>query len=223
MSLLTRGALLALSLNLAACALGAPTDGTDQTGADPGTLTHRLSQPTPLALDHGTDASAAAFNAVALADGGPTSHVELGVIDGAITVDRTGDDGVLRIEDLVVDVDDVTVSPNVMPPNGLHVTGISAVLDRPVRAEVTDETDDHIEAVATISVALQWSAVLEHGVVELAPIHLVNVPVTLEIDQTEGGQLVASLHAERTGSFWTWAETFELRDLSLDLSAADAP
>ena len=202
--------------------MGGPTVDPDSTGADPDSLTQRLSQPTPLAVAQGSDGSAAEFNAVALRDG-PTAHVELNVTDGALTVHRLDGDSGLRIENLVVDVNDATVSPTVMPPYGLHVTDISMVLDQPAHADVTDESAHHIEATATVSVALQWSAVLDHGAVELAPIHLIDVPVDIEIDETDAGELLASLHAARTGAFWSWADTFELRDLSLDLAAGDAP
>ena len=219
---LPSGLALAAALLCGACAQGGPVDGDIAgSGAAGGTGTsdvgQRLDVPAALAVADQSGGSSAQLQAVTLRDG-QTHDVQLSVTDGALTLSRTRD-GALQVADLVVDVDDVDVSSAVIPPSGLHITGISLTLAGPATLDVADQTRDHVSGTASLAVDLEWSVVLDRGVVDLAPIRLTDLPVALDIDLAADGALSAQLHADQGGSFWSWAGVFELRDLTLDISA----
>lgn len=222
---LPRGLALVAALACGACAQGAPSVGDlPGAGGDPSAsdVGHRLDVPAALAVADQAGGSNAALQAVSLQDG-QTAEVQLAVTDGALTLSRSRD-GALLVDDLVVDVGDVEVSPAVVPPSGLRITGISLSLAGPATIDIDDQTADHVSGTASLAVNLQWSVMLDRGVVDLAPIHLAALPVDLDIDLSGDGALSAQLRASQDGSFWNWAGVFELRDLSLDIAAfGDAP
>jgi hypothetical protein len=201
--------LLALS---AGCAAGSADPAPGQSD-----LHERLAGPLELGFVPSEDGSFARVTAVTLRDGVET-EVEIVVKGGGMTL--AVDDGTLRLESLEVTAADVTVGAGVMPPNGATFTGIAVSLSSPMETALADATDTAGSAADALAADLRWSVELQHGVVDLAPIRLPELPFELSLALASDGDVEAHLTASQPGPFWNWAGIFELRDLELELMAS---
>jgi len=224
--LISLGALGATSLlgctsaEIADRAPAAGEDPADDGEAVPG-LAERLAGPTSFAvLGQNSGGSRVQLTAVSLSDD-ETASVELTVTGGALTLSLDQTDGVerIRFHDLVLDCDDVAVSPAMVPPDGLVLTDLTMDLGEPASAELGWRTGDAIEADAALSVDVKWAVEVESSAVDLAPIRMPSLAFAVTVEDDRDGQLVAHLGASNAGRFWSWAGIFELRDLELDLVA----
>ncbi|HEU5057584.1 MAG TPA: hypothetical protein VFU21_13715 [Kofleriaceae bacterium] len=179
-------------------------------------LAERLADPLTLGFVASDDGSFARVTAVTLRDG-EESHVEVLVRGGDLTVALA--DGALRVESMEVTAADVTVGPGIMPPDGATLTGIAFALSAPMQTALAEETESAAFAAGDLPVAVRWSVVLEHGIVDLAPIRLPELPFEISLALAADGEVEAHLTASQAGPFWNWAGIFELRDLELELVA----
>ena len=202
--------LLALAAGCAAGSASDPPPGQSD-------LRERLAGPLELGFVASDDGSFARVNAVTLRDGEET-EVEIVVKGGGMTL--AVDDGTLRLESLEVTAADVTVGAGVMPPNGATFTGIAVSLTSPMETALADATDTAGSAADRLAADLRWSVELQHGVVDLAPIRLPELPFELSLALASDGEVEAHLTASQPGPFWNWAGIFELRDLELELVAS---
>ena len=215
---------LALAGFLAGCAGGAdfgdalPEPGSDDGDSPPGEGMERLAEPTTFTIADAAAGSGARLVAVALGDE-VTEAVELSVAGGTITLSRD-EDGRVRFHDLEMSTADVLVAPSVVPPDGLTLTDLTMELAAPSVVQSGSTGADQIDASAELSIDVQWSVVLSHGTVGLAPIRLPALTTEITVEASASGELEAHLTASHPGAFWNWAEIFELRDLELDLVAA---
>ena len=180
-------------------------------------LAERLAGPLTLGFVPSEDGSVARVDAVTLRDG-VVFEVEIVVKGGSITL--AVDDGELRVESMDVTAADVTVGPGVMPPSGATFTGIAVSLSSPMQTALADATDTAGSAAGDLAVDLRWAVQLQHGVVDLAPIRLPELPFELSLALADDGEIEAHLAASHPGPFCNWAGIFELRDLELELMAS---
>ena len=226
-----RGVRLLGSLGLAAAAVLSGCAGADPQGGgidgrgdgDGGDREERglrelLAEPVAFAVADREGGSSARVTAVSLSDG-ETALVELSVVGGVVTL-SLDDEGRVRFHDLLVDTEDVMVSPNVVPPDGLLLTDLTVELAEPAVVQLGPVGDDQLAAGADLSIDVRWAVEVEHGTVDLAPIRLPDLAFDFSVADQDG-QLVAHLGAAHVGAFWSWAGIFELRDLELDLPAFD--
>lgn len=176
-------------------------------------LADRLSEPLALGFVPSEDGSFARVNAVTLRDG-EVHEVDVSVMGGSLTLSL--DDGELRVESMEVTAADVSIDAGVMPPDGATLTGISVALAAPVQATLASTGS----ATGGLPVDLAWAVALDHGVVDLAPIRMPDLPFELALELGTDGEVEAHLTASEPGRFWSWAGIFELRDLELDLVAS---
>lgn len=210
---LTLSSLSSLLLALAAgCASGSADPAPGQSD-----LAERLAGPLALGFVPSDDGSFARVNAVTLRDGVET-EVEIVVKGGGMTL--LVDDGLLRLDSLEVTAADVTVGAGVMPPNGATFTGIAVSLSSPMSTALADVTDTAGSATGELAADLRWAVELQHGVVDLAPIRMPELPFELSLALASDGEVEAQLTASQPGPFWNWAGIFELRDLELELVAS---
>lgn len=179
-------------------------------------LADRLSEPATLGIVPSDGGSFARVTAVTLRDGREVP-VEVEVVEGTLSIAL--DDAELRVEEMAVTAADLEVGAGVMPPNGATLTGISIALNSPMGA-LAELGDNTAEIEAGLAVDLRWAVVLDHGVVDLAPIRLPELPFELSVELDADGELEAHLTASQPGPFWSWAGIFQLRDLELDLVAS---
>ena len=204
---------LLLSLPLAGCF----AQSGDPASGESGDLAERLSQPVTLGVVPTADGSFARVTAVTLRSG-ELIEVEFVVSGGALELAL--DDEMLRVESLEVHADDVTVGPGVMPPDGATFKEIAVALAAPMQSALASTTGSAAETAGGLPIDLRWAVELEHGVVDLAPIRLPDLPFELAVELAADGEVEAHLTANQAGSFWSWAGIFELRDLELDLVAS---
>lgn len=201
---------------LLAMAAGCIAQSGDPAPGSSGDLADRLSEPLTLGFVPSEDGSFARVNAVTLRDG-EVHEVEVTVMGGSLTLSL--DDAELRVESMEVTAADVSIDAGVMPPDGATLTGISVALSAPVQA-VLASSDDAGSTAGGLPVDLAWAVQLDHGVVDLAPIRLPELPFELALELGTDGEVEAHLTASQPGRFWNWAGIFELRDLELDLVAS---
>jgi len=181
-------------------------------------LRDRLAQPLTFAVADRANGSRLHLTAVSLSDD-VTASVSVEVLGGVVTLSLDDHDRV-RFHELLVDADDVMVSPVVVPPDGLALTELAMKLAEPVSMQVGPEaSDDHLAGGAELSIDVSWAVEVDRGVVDLAPIRLPALAFDVAVDEDEAGRLSAHLTASRPGPFWSWAGIFELGDLEIDLAA----
>jgi hypothetical protein len=212
---------------LCACAEAELGDGeTDDRGggeSDPGDgdapegLRELLSRPTDFTIADAAGGSRASVLAVSLADD-VTAAVELSILGGVVTLSLDDQDRV-RFHDLLVDAEDVRVSPAIVPPDGLGLTELTMELSEPVSVQVGSQSDDELEADAELGIDVKWAVEVDHGVVNLAPIRLPALAFDFAVHEDGSGRLSVRLAASRPGTFWSWAGIFELRELEMELVA----
>jgi hypothetical protein len=218
-----------LEAGLAGCADaslgGASADERDEDEGQPAgekpvdrDLRERLAAPTAFVVADQPGGSRASLTAVALSDG-QTAAVELSVVGGLVTLSLDSQDRVV-FHELLVDTDDVMVSPAVVPPEGLLLTDLTVELAGPASVQLGSWSDDQVAAGAELAVDVKWAVEVDHGVVDLAPIRLTDLAFDISVESDESGRLAARLSASQPGVFWSWAGIFELHDLEIDLVAA---
>jgi hypothetical protein len=149
---------------------------------------------------------------------GAAAEVALPIVGGYLAL-RATRDGLVVLEALEVDLSDAVIPPELFPPDGLHLTGLRLVLERPA-VFGPDPGLDRLTAVGELDLRAEWAIDLGDGRSSpLGPLRLEGLPVSLDISRDPAGRLAVRVVAFRDGSFWRWAETFELTDLTLDLHA----
>lgn len=206
--------LTSLALALAA---GCATAGSGDPEPGQSDLAERLSTPVSFGIVASEDGSFARVTAVTLRDG-EEHEVEVSIESGSLGLSL--DDAQLRVGELEITAADVAVGPGVMPPDGAVLTGISVGLAAPMTAALASTTGTAAVTAGGLPVDLRWAVELDHGVVDLAPIRLPELPFELSLELGDDGEIAARLTASQPGAFWSWAGIFELRDLELDLVAS---
>jgi hypothetical protein len=177
-------------------------------------LVDRLAIPTSFVLDP----AGSAVTVVAGSREGGLEDIDLDLLDG-VFVTRVNPRGEILVESLQIEVGDIDLPPAVVPPGGLPLRDIRLTIQRP-GGGTFDDLGDMVAAVVELDVLIEWSAAFgpDGSVYPLRAIRLDNLPVALEIESAGAGQLRARLSAVHDGGFWSWAERFELRDLTVDLT-----
>ena len=205
---------LLLLLSMAGCFAESGDPGP---GDSTGTLSERLTEPVALAIVPTDQGSFARLTAVALRDGREI-EVEIQVVEGALAIAL--DEDQLRVEGMEVSAADVEVGAGVMPPDGATFTGISIALASPLHVALTSLSDTVAQVEADLPLDVHWAVVLDHGVVDLAPIQFPELRFELALELDPDGAIEAHLAAAQPGPFWSWAGIFELRDLEVALVAS---
>jgi hypothetical protein len=151
---------------------------------------------------------------------GEPETVALPVAGGHVTA-RALDDGSVAIEELVVDLHDVQLTPEQFPPNGLWLTGMQLRLADPITASSAWTEDDQAVVVsAALDLELDWGLVLSDGERhELATQTLRELAFQLDVGRIGPGGLELGLGAFAEGTVWHWASFVEVSNLSIDLRA----
>lgn len=155
--------------------------------------------------------------AVALREGTETA-VDFEIVAGEIEL--MAHDGGLGLTALAIDLADVTIPETVLPPSGLVLTDMRVDLEAPASAEAEWTTDGRrADATIPVDLVVEWAMLRDGRSFPLADVRVAGLPISIGVTR-DGEQLDLSLAADRTGAFWSWAETFELRDLELQLAGA---
>jgi hypothetical protein len=199
---------------LAALAVLGACGPTDSDPDSPPELGDELAAPRAFALAAGDSAIGA--RAIALrAD--RESAIDLEIISGDLAVQAAGDRLVLT--DLDVAIADVAIPDDILPPSGVVLTDLAVRLGDSASAEAEWTADGRrVEAALEIDLVISWSMIRDGVTYPLADVRIAAIPIYLVVEQG-GDALAVSLSADRDGAFWSWASTFEMRDLTLELVA----
>jgi hypothetical protein len=197
-----------------------PADDPDAGAGAPATTRERLAEPATLTLS--TESRVKVHAALTW----PERREEDVVLEVAGTFESYAlPDGSIALDALAVEVGDVIIPAETLPPNGIHLTDVRLILDGPAWAEGAWTFDDERGVVELeLDLTLEWSIVTSDGEAHpLAPQHLEGVRTALMIESDAQGRLVARLDAEREGTFFAWSGLMELSDLEVTLRASEAP
>jgi hypothetical protein len=146
--------------------------------------------------------------------------IQFTIVGGTVEV-RAAEDGRVFMDGLSLELADVSVPADILPPDGLDVRELRVSLDHPVVAQATFSADGaSASSDLPISITIDWSAEFgdEGSVYPLRSIHLEDMPLHAEL-ALDGGAIRAQVSAARSGRFWDWAEMFDLSDLVLEIEA----
>lgn len=129
--------------------------------------------------------------------------------------------GTLQLVAADIQLGDIVVPATTDVPVELHFTNVRISLAKPVNAQTEwsvagDAGFAHVDA----DVVLDWSLVAPNGdIVPLAPQRIKGLALDLDVFDSQGGRLTATLYGEIDGPFWNWAGLLEMSDLTVDLRA----
>jgi hypothetical protein len=204
-------------VSIGALVAGVVACGESQTGSEPTPTTRELlGAAVEFSLDQ--PGSSLAITARALHGNDVAVHrIAMPVPDGSLAL-RAGADGDLRLEKLELELDDVVIDPDDLPPAGLHLTNLKVKVDSDV-AE-TSWSADGTSALASLAatVTLEWALVSEGRVLPLAPQKITDVELAIEIGQASDGGVAVTMRGGHSGTVLKPAGTFELSDLTLEIN-----
>lgn len=200
---------LLLCASLSAC-----TDGADPLAPEAdNTLMARLRTPTTLEID--SDASLLAINAFTdqTADAMPINFT---IVDGRVDV-RADDNGDIVVHAFEFGLEDVSIAPDLFPPDGLQLRDLSVRMEYPVVA-----TPEWTRSSASVEVAMditaEWSGVFNGNTYALRSINLKDIIISADLALVDG-RVSALVSGARAGTFWDWADKFEMADLVVEVDA----
>jgi hypothetical protein len=174
----------------------------------------------PSAID-GSGSLAAAVGHVLDEDESANIHapLQLEILGGSVDLRLTRDE-LLVLQALHVDLDDVALPPEIVPPDGIALTGLSVSLTGPVAGEA-EVSDERVSASVQLSLAAEWAINLGDGRTHpLNPVRLEQIPAMVVVERNLLGELQLRIGITREGPFWSWLSHFALSDLDLALVGA---
>lgn len=132
---------------------------------------------------------------------------------------RVEDDGAIVLEAMDLELDDIQLSAEELPPSGIHLTNLRLHLaGEAAGASGWSDAGDQGFAQGTVDLKLDWAVALrDGGTSALATQTLEDIPIYLAVQPSFRGLLSARVVGLAMDTVWQWAEVIELSDLSLDL------
>jgi hypothetical protein len=148
-----------------------------------------------------------------------TSAVDFTVTRGQLGV-RADRDGNLVVNAVEFDLEDIQISPEMLPPDGLMLRELHVRLDYPASAPFEWRSDNTASGEVSLHVTVDWSAEFgeQRKVYPLRSIEFEDLRVHGDL-AFQDGHVVVHASAAQDGTFWEWAQMFELTDLVLELDA----
>jgi hypothetical protein len=149
-------------------------------------------------------------------DGWQDGTISLTMTNGELDA-SAGSDGQLSIAAFSLNVDPIDVPPSVF---GKPVTlkDIRLVLSNKTTAATSWSDADDAKALATATLDLNWTLVVDTNAAPLGTQHLPALPVAITLSGT-GGEVDAAIDVQGMGDLWSWAGLFKLTALNLQLDA----
>jgi len=180
---------------------------------DDATLRSRLEKPTTLVIDSAASLVAATAHTDQDGDAMP---IEFSIVDGRVDL-IAQPSGEIVVHEFELDLGDVTVSADFLPPNGLELRELKVRMDYPVVAE-PEWSEDGTAASGDVmmSITADWSAVFNDNVYSLRSIVLPELLVHAHL-ALSGNTVLAQVSAVKSGTFWNWAGKFQMSDLVVEV------
>jgi len=210
---------LALGGMLLAGCLG---DGSEGAAAPVGGTTDRLASRLELPVQ--PSASRVVLTTHREYEGEMQQQLDLEVLGGTVAL-RSLPGGGLELVDLRIDLGDVVLDEDEMPPHGVHVTDIALRLPEPTDLEATSSPSaNRLVGTGQAELLLSWSyvAVGEPAAGKVVPLgtqRVTSVALEVEVSTTDDGRALVKLHGRRHGTFVEATGLFELSDLGIELRA----
>jgi hypothetical protein len=154
--------------------------------------------------------------------GGITTHESVAELSlQALQLVVVSDGERATLEALELPIADVDITPEGLPPNGLHLRDLRLTA-APTQAEIVHADRDALELRATVALKFTWSMLLADGTPwTLGPATTPPLPLTLQVTRGADGAVTLAASAAHDGVCWAVDGVVSMSDLSLSL-AADA-
>jgi hypothetical protein len=196
------------------CATLAACEGADVAApVEDGTLMQRLQAPTTLEID--AEASLLALNATT-DQSEDTMPIEFTIVDGVVDI-RADERGDIIVHEFEFGLEDVSISADLFPPDGLELREMHVRMEYPVVAS-PEWTTTSASAEIAMDITADWSAVFNDNVYSLKSIELRDLIVQADLSLVDG-EITAQVSGVRAGTFWDWANRFEMSDLVVEVDA----
>lgn len=122
------------------------------------------------------------------------------------------EDGVLQLDDLALELGDITVSPEVLPPSGLQLSTVEVGLSKVSQSEAVAATPGTLDTKLEVPVTLRADLVLGEGkTYPLGPVAVRPLDSTLSL-RSVGGTFSLVLDAKCPGACWDVPGVVDFRD-----------
>ncbi len=148
------------------------------------------------------------------------SPVPLALRRGHLVVRVDGESVSLEAAD--VWLEDIVLTPEQLPPDGIRLVQQRARLASPVSARADWKEPGVIDVELKVDLRVDGSLQTADG--DISPLDTLwmrLVPARLELREAPSGAVHARASASRPGVFWSWAGLIEFSDLQFQLSAVD--
>ncbi len=124
---------------------------------------------------------------------------------------------------LTIVLEDVFVPASVFPPSGIDLTEISLEIQKKTEQAIElswSQKGDLGNGSFTTDLVLHWSVARDDRVIGLSDVIIRNASIHITIDalNRSHGSTDVALSIQKLDAFWRWADTFEFRDLGLEMS-----
>jgi hypothetical protein len=174
-------------------------------------------------LAGGPEAPASAADLTARDRLGRDLGLELRIRGGDLQLQES-DAGVILLQTLRVELDDIEIPAGVMHRGPVHLSDLSITLTAPIElpaAGPAGGSEHQLHGRGTADLALNWSITTRSGrTYPFAPQPLRNSELEVLVDDTAQELPAASVHAAFHGRIGRYAERLELADLALQASSA---
>jgi hypothetical protein len=206
-----------VGVSLGACTMPMDSEVPSEVPQGPPTFRERLSGRETLAVELAP--AAVELNAIGR---GTTATVAVDVMGGEVTV-RATETGELWVEGLALDLAEVTLPADLVPPEGARLTDLHVALERVAGGAAAWEADgSRVLLEGDADLVVDWTVRFADGEPHaLAPIRVREVGFVLTVEQSADGSVAATLAGGRAGVLWSWAGWFELSDLALEVTARE--
>lgn len=196
------------------------TDAGGPVGSEAGPVEQRLAG--GIALDVASDVSTVQMAGEVGRERARFERDDLTVLEGEVRV-RSSARHTLVLEELRASVADIVISPEVVPPSGVTLTGIAVELVSPVEGSLTWYGDEGYAEV-TVDVSFEWALMTSEGsALSLAPQTVEDLTFGITVRTDSRGRLVAELSAHAQGDVIDWPTVTKIDELTVELTARESP
>jgi hypothetical protein len=192
-----------------------PTPPVEMEEPPPPTAIERLSRGLALELESNTSAVEIS---VAHAQQGEPSRVTVQPSEGRIGM-RVRQDSVLASSGIRIDVDDIDVSAEAFPPNGLHLTNLHGEVTF-TEIDATWVDAQHATFGGTARIRIEWSLVTKDSVLPIRPLDIAQAMIEGELSVDAYDRVHVTLRGRADGQIFEVVGA-SIKDLALDFAFSE--
>jgi hypothetical protein len=175
----------------------------------------RLSEPTKLMVAPASSTGSLTASRYTH-DGWQDGTIAVTMANGELDASAAAD-GQLSVSGFSINIDPIDIPPSVFG-KAVTLKDVRLVLADKIQAATSWSDADDAVALASVTLDLQWTLVVDNNASPLGAQHLTGLPVAITLSGT-GAEVDAAIAVDAVGDLWSWADLFKLTALHLQLDA----